>query len=79
LERGRFDVFRVLQRHYQPFMDMLRWQITTRANFEKLAAMPPESLTDLERSACFIPSTPCLWRQGGRSQFWRNRWPLCEL
>jgi DNA adenine methylase len=30
--------FRVLQRHYQPFMDMLRWQITTRAGFEKLAA-----------------------------------------
>jgi DNA adenine methylase len=46
--------FRVLQRHYQPFMDMLRWQITTRAGFEKLAALPPESLTDLERSARFL-------------------------
>lgn len=46
--------FRVLQRHYQPFMDMLRWQVTTRAGFEKLAAMPPESLTDLERSARFL-------------------------
>jgi len=46
--------FRVLQRHYQPFMEMLRWQVTTRAGFEKLAALPPESLTDLERSARFL-------------------------
>lgn len=46
--------FRVLQRHYQPFMDMLRWQVTTRAGFEKLAALPPDSLTDLERSARFL-------------------------
>lgn len=46
--------FRVVQRHYQPFMDMLRWQVTSRAGFEKLAAMPPESLTDLERSARFL-------------------------
>lgn len=46
--------FRVVQRHYQPFMDMLRWQVTSRAGFEKLSAMPPESLTDLERSARFL-------------------------
>ncbi|WDF71457.1 DNA adenine methylase [Novosphingobium sp. KACC 22771] len=46
--------FRVLQRHYQPFMDMLRWQITSRAGFEKLAALAPASLTDLERSARFL-------------------------
>lgn len=46
--------FRVVQRHYQPFMDMLRWQVTSRAGFEKLAALPPESLTDLERSARFL-------------------------
>lgn len=46
--------FRVVQRHYQPFMDMLRWQVTSRSGFEKLAALPPESLTDLERSARFL-------------------------
>jgi DNA adenine methylase len=23
--------FRILQRHYVPFMDMLRWQVTSRA------------------------------------------------
>jgi len=46
--------FRVLQRHYVPFMEMLRWQVTSRAGFEKLLAMPPECLTDLERSARFL-------------------------
>lgn len=43
--------FRVLQRHYVPFMDMLRWQVTSRAGFEKLMRQDPSTLTDLERSA----------------------------
>lgn len=30
-------LFRVLQRHYTPFLDMLRWQLTSRADFEALA------------------------------------------
>jgi len=46
--------FRVLQRHYVPFMEMLRWQVTSRAGFEKLVALDPASLTDLERSARFL-------------------------
>lgn len=46
--------FRVLQRHYVAFMEMLRWQITSRAGFEKLIAQDPASLTDLERSARFL-------------------------
>lgn len=46
--------FRVLQRHYVAFMDMLRFQITSRAGFEKLLALDPGSLTDLERSARFL-------------------------
>ncbi|MGG2339426.1 DNA adenine methylase, partial [Salmonella enterica] len=37
-----------------PFLDMLRWQVTSRAGFEKLLAIPPDSLTDLERSARFL-------------------------
>jgi len=61
--------FRVVQRHYQPFMDMLRWQVTSRAGFEKLAAMPPESLTDLERSARFLYLQRCAFggKVAGRS------------
>ena len=29
-------LFRILQRHYQALMDMLRWQLTSRAEFERL-------------------------------------------
>ncbi|WP_137681515.1 DNA adenine methylase [Aurantiacibacter suaedae] len=47
-------LFRVLQHHYAAFMDMIRYQITSRAGFEKLRAMDPASLTDLQRAARFI-------------------------
>lgn len=46
--------FRVLQRHYQALMDMLKWQLTSRAEFERLKGQDPDTLTDLERSARFI-------------------------
>jgi DNA adenine methylase len=46
--------FRVLQRHYQAFLDMLKWQVTSRAEFGRLAAQDPATLTDLERSARFL-------------------------
>lgn len=46
--------FRVLQRHEQPFLDMLRWQLSTRADFDRLLATDPKTLTDLERSARFL-------------------------
>lgn len=46
--------FRILQRLYVPFMDMLRFQITSRSNFEKLVATDPASLLDLERAARFL-------------------------
>ncbi len=46
--------FRILQRHYVPFMDMLRWQITGRQEFERLKAANPATLTDLERAARFL-------------------------
>ena len=46
--------FRILQRHYVPFMEMMRFQITTRAEFERLTKTNPETLTDLERAARFL-------------------------
>lgn len=46
--------FRVLQRHYPQFMDTLRFQITSRAAFERLCNTDPETLTDLERAARFL-------------------------
>ena len=46
--------FRILQRHYVPFMDMLKWQLTGRKEFERLKASDPSTLTDLERAARFL-------------------------
>lgn len=46
--------FRVLQRHYTPFLEMFRYQLTSRAEFERLMATDPETLTDLERAARFL-------------------------
>lgn len=48
------NFFRILQHHYVAFMDMLRFQITSRSGFEKLMAMEPRSLTDLQRAARFL-------------------------
>jgi DNA adenine methylase len=35
-------------------MDMLRWQLTSRAEFERLQAANADTLTDLERAARFL-------------------------
>lgn len=48
------NLFRILQRHYVPFMDMLRFQITSRREFERLKASDPATLTDLERAGRFL-------------------------
>lgn len=48
------NLFRILQRHYVALMDCLRWQLTGRVEFERLAAAEPETLTDLERAARFL-------------------------
>lgn len=47
-------LFRILQRHYSPFMDMLKYQLTTRTDFDRLLNTNPETLTDLERAARFL-------------------------
>ena len=46
--------FRILQRHYPQFIEMMRFQLTTRYEFERLSKTAPETLTDLERAARFI-------------------------
>ncbi|MDL2401240.1 DNA adenine methylase [Rhizobium mayense] len=48
------NLFRILQRHYPQFMDTLKFQITSRREFERLKACDPTTLTDLERAARFI-------------------------
>ena len=54
LDRDVANLFRILQRHLQALMDMLKWQLTGRTEFERLMAENPDSLTDLERAARFL-------------------------
>jgi DNA adenine methylase len=54
LGRDIANLFRILQRHYPQFIDCLRFQLTTRAEFERLVITRPETLTDLERAARFL-------------------------
>lgn len=48
------NLFRLLQRHYQQLLDVLKWQICSRAEFDRLMAVDPATLTDLERAARFL-------------------------
>lgn len=48
------NLFRLLQRHYQQFLDVLKWQVASRSEFARLMATDPETLTDLERAARFL-------------------------
>ncbi|WP_353055363.1 DNA adenine methylase [Falsiruegeria litorea] len=54
LGRDIANLFRILQRHYPQFIDCLRFQLTTRAEFNRLVDTRPETLTDLERAARFL-------------------------
>jgi DNA adenine methylase len=47
-------LFRILQRHYQAFLDTIKWQLSSRAEFERLMRVDPVTLTDLERAARFL-------------------------
>ncbi len=48
------NLFRILQRHYPQFMDMLKFQVSSRREFDRLKACDPSTLTDLERAARFL-------------------------
>lgn len=48
------NLFRLLQRHYQQLLDVLKWQVCSRAEFERLLGLDPSRLTDLERAARFL-------------------------
>jgi DNA adenine methylase len=48
------NLFRILQRHYPQFLEVLRFQLTTRAEFYRLVDTNPDTLTDLERAARFL-------------------------
>ncbi len=48
------NLFRILQRHYPQFLEVLRFQLTTRVEFNRLVETNPSTLTDLERAARFL-------------------------
>lgn len=48
------NLFRILQRHYPQFLEVLRFQLTTRVEFNRLVDTRPDTLTDLERAARFF-------------------------
>ena len=54
INRDITTLFRILQRHYPQFIDTVRFQITSRAEFERLVRTDPDTLTDLERAARFL-------------------------
>ncbi len=48
------NLFRVIRRHYEPFVDELRWLIASRSEFERQRALDPRLLTDIERAVRFL-------------------------
>ncbi len=52
--RDMANLYRVLQEHYSFLMDMLRFQVTSRAAFDRLLAANADTLTDLQRAVRFL-------------------------
>lgn len=64
LGRDVSNLYRILQRHHVAFLDVLRWQVASRSEFERLIAVEPDTLTDLERAARFLYLQRCAF--GGK-------------
>lgn len=58
------NLFRILQRHYPQFIDHLKFQVTSRREFERLRVTDPKTLTDLERASRFLYLQRCAF--GGK-------------
>ncbi len=48
------NLFRVVRRHYEPFVQELRWLIASRAEFDRQKLTNPDTLTDIERAVRFL-------------------------
>lgn len=48
------NLFRILQRHLPQLMEVMRFGIASRRDFERLRDTDPATLTDLERAARFL-------------------------
>ncbi len=47
-------LFRVVRRHYQALVDEMEWMLAGREEFNRLRAIDPACLTDIERAARFL-------------------------
>lgn len=52
--RDVITFFRVLQRHYSQFIDVLKFYVASRVTFEEMLKRDTETLTDLERATRFF-------------------------
>lgn len=48
------NLFRILQRHLPQLLEIMRFQLASRKEFERLRQTDPATLTDLERAARFL-------------------------
>lgn len=48
------NLFRVVRRHYQPFVDELAFLPASRDEFERQKRLDPDALTDIERAVRFL-------------------------
>lgn len=48
------NLFKILQNHYVAFLDYIKYQLTSRAEFNRLIDTNPELLTDIQRAARFL-------------------------
>lgn len=57
-------LFRVLQRHPAALLEELQWRLSSRAEFDRLRATDPKTMTDIERAARLVYLQYCAY--GGK-------------
>lgn len=80
--RDVVNLFRILQRHYQQLLDVLKFQLYSRADFDRLRRTDPDQLTDLERAARFLYLQKAGFGGMGRNlgvSFTGSRWSLSKI
>lgn len=62
------NLFRIVQRHPRGLLDELLWTVSSRQEFDRLAAQDPAGLTDIERAARYW----YLQKEGYGGRVWRH-------
>lgn len=60
------NLFRILQHHYIAFVEMIRFQISSRANFDLVAAGSRYADRSAPGRTVPLSAASGLWREGGR-------------